>query len=83
MFICTLLIFGIAVFFAFRWLVVKHEKLVSEQRSDQQQYTTNLLNLTAEQAKATNEFSKVVERNTSAIESNTEILERCRMALTK
>lgn len=81
LFLATLLIFGVAVFFAFRWLVGKHEKLVSEQRTDQQQYTTSLLNITAEGNRTSRDLLSVLEKNTNAIENNTEIVERCRAML--
>lgn len=81
LFLATLLIFGLAVFFAFRWLVGKHEKITDQGRSDQQQYTTSLLNITAENNRTARDLLSVLEKNTNAIESNTEIVERCRATL--
>lgn len=79
LFIATLLIFGIAVFLAFRWLVSKYEKLVGEQRIDQQRYTASLININAESNRMTRGFLLVLEKNTSVIEANTIRIEQCRM----
>ena len=77
MFIATLLCFGLAVFWAFRWLVAKHEKITDQGRADQQQYTTSLLNITAENNRCSRDLLSVLEKNTLAIESNTDVIEKC------
>jgi len=74
MFVATLLVFAVAVFFAMRWLVSKHETITDQARSDQQQYTTSLLNIAAENNKTSRDLLSVLEKNTSAIECNTEII---------
>lgn len=81
MFIATLLCFGVAVFFAMRWLVRKHEALVVEHRSDHHQYTTTLLNITAEQNRTARDLLSVLEKNTAAIECNTDIITKHQVAL--
>lgn len=70
----TLLLFGIGIFFSVRWLVNKLEMIMSQQRSDQQSYTTALLAINSE-------FARVVEKNTAAVTVNTVMTERCNEAL--
>ena len=81
MFIATLLCFGLAVFWAFRWLVSKHEKITDQGRADQQQYTVSLLNITAENNRCSRDLLSVLEKNTLAIESNTEMIDKCQTVI--
>lgn len=70
LFIATLLVFGVATIGALRWLVGKYERLMDQARSDQQGYSTTLLNICAEQNKTARELAVVLARCTDALEDN-------------
>ncbi|MBK8001730.1 MAG: hypothetical protein IPK15_24260 [Verrucomicrobia bacterium] len=78
LFIAVLMVLGIVVFFAVRWLINKHEALMTEHRGDQQQYTTSLLNITADVNKTNRDLAVVLERNTSALKDTAEELRQSR-----
>lgn len=78
LFIATLLLFGVAVAFALRWLVGKHEKLMDLSREDQKQYSTTILNLTAEQNKTAKDLAVVLDRCAGSLEENSIELRLCR-----
>lgn len=78
LFIATLLLFFVAVFFALRWLVGKHEKLMDLSREDQKQYSTTILNLTAEQNKTAKDLAVVLDRCACSLEENSTELRLCR-----
>lgn len=77
LFILLMLFVGVAG----RWLIKKHETLIDQSRADQTTYSAQLAVITHE-ANATNQKLAVsLDRNTNALESNTEIVEKCRAEL--
>jgi len=78
LFLCALLILGVVVWFAVRWLINKHEALMTEHRSDQQQYTTSLITISTNVNATNRELAVVLARNSAALDDNSSELRNCR-----
>lgn len=77
LFVIVLIVLGAVVLFAVRWLLAKLDALQSEHRTDQQSYT-NKLEILVHQGNDINKTLAVsLERNSCALESNTEVLQQC------
>lgn len=71
LFIAILIAGAIVTLFASRWLIGRYESLLGEHRADQQQFTTTILNVTAEQNKTAKELAVCLDRCACALEENT------------
>ncbi len=78
LFIVVLLVLGAVVMWAVRWLVGKHEALMTEHRADQQAYTSQLAGITHDVNKTNQELAVVLDRNSRSLDENSNELRRCR-----
>jgi hypothetical protein len=78
LFIFILLGAGVGILFFVRWLIGRYEQLMAEHRADQQQFSTALINITAENNKTARELAVVLDRCAGALEENNTHLRLCR-----
>ena len=78
LFIAVLLVSMVGVLLFVRWLIGRYEQLMTEHRLDQQQFSTALLNISAENNKTSKELAVVLDRCDCALEENTDHLRLCR-----
>ena len=78
LFLLVLAVLGVVVMWAVRWLIGKHEALIIEHRADQLAYTSQLATITKDVNKTNQELAVVLNRNSSALDQNTDELRRQR-----
>jgi hypothetical protein len=77
LFLAVLLVLGLVVWLAVRWLIIKHEALLTEHRDDQRQYTSSLVSISTAVNATNRELAVVLSRNSAALDDNTSELRRC------
>lgn len=60
-----------------RWLVRKHEQLIAQSRTDQLAYEAKLEAIITKGNETATTLAVAMERNSCAIDSNTEVLSKC------
>ncbi len=78
LFLFVLFVFGVAVFFALKWLINKYESAVRDHRTDLQTYTTSLVSITSDYNRTNRELAVVLDRNSTALDETATELKICR-----
>ena len=78
LFIATLIVTFLSIFFFVRWIMGRYDQLMREHRGDQQQFSQTILQVVNENNKASRELSVVLDRVSTALRDTETELRRGR-----